>query len=126
MMIDGDDEEEEVEPSLVDLLKEFTTTELLQQDNKYFCDTCNKKCDAAKRVRLHHLPDVLVIHVNRAFWFPDGGKHKITTHVNFPLTGLDLTPFLTDDLVSRGYVHTWHTFMQHIYWHKASQSIYDQ
>lgn len=124
----GNESPEGPVPDLVDLLKETTAIEHLVNDNCYFCEECNKKCEATKQTRLHHVPDVLVvgsvacgasrvllshirrtmqIHVNRAFWFPNGGKHKITTHVNFPLENLDLKPFCTEAAVQQaeaGYV----------------------
>ena len=48
-------------PSLLDLLKETTATESLERENRYFCDKCNCKCEAERKTRLHHVPEVLVV-----------------------------------------------------------------
>lgn len=61
----------------------------LQQLPTWRCPKCNDFRDGKQNMALWRLPDLLTIHLKRfncsARW-----REKITTKVNFPLTGLDL------------------------------------
>lgn len=61
----------------------------------YFCSKCGKSRSAVKSAAISTTPDVLVIHIMRTSWALGGAK--ITSHVNFPLTDLDLSPYLGAD-----------------------------
>jgi ubiquitin C-terminal hydrolase len=62
----------------------------LSGDSQYECDHCGKKTDAKKTERIGHLPDILVVHINRSRWDLRGTRCKLTDHVSFPLKNLDL------------------------------------
>lgn len=81
--------------SLVDCLRRFTTAEKLWQHDQFLCRTCNAYSEATKQLSLHSLPMLLCIHFKR-FEQNLSAKQssKIDTLISFPLTALDLTPYL--------------------------------
>jgi uncharacterized UBP type Zn finger protein len=57
---------------------------------------CGKKADAIRSTSLAKLPDVLLITFVRTV-YTARGTVKVTTPVTFPVTGLDLKPYLAED-----------------------------
>jgi len=43
----------------------FIQPEILDGNNQYFCETCNKKCDAHKGLKFSHFPYILTLHLKR-------------------------------------------------------------
>lgn len=80
--------------TLQDCLSIFFGTDPLEGDNEYSCEVCTKKNRGVKYLKVLELPEVLCIHFKR---YESIGSAKITTHVSFPLTGLDLAPFMSED-----------------------------
>ena len=76
-------------------LSEYCKTQQLDADN-WRCPRCKDFREGKQSLELWRLPDILTIHVKRfncsARW-----REKITTKVNFPLTGLDLTEWCHKD-----------------------------
>lgn len=79
---------------LQDCLSIFFGTDPLEGDNEYSCEVCTKKNRGVKYLKILELPEVLCIHFKR---YESIGSAKITTHVSFPLTGLDLAPFMSEN-----------------------------
>lgn len=79
---------------LVDCLSIFFGTDSLEGDNEYSCEVCTKKNRGVKYLKILELPEVLCIHFKR---YESVGSTKITTHVSFPLEGLDLAPFMSEN-----------------------------
>jgi ubiquitin C-terminal hydrolase len=80
--------------SLYGALNMLTSEEVLDGDNKYACDGCSTKQDALKGVRLHSLPPVLFLHLNRfEFDFNTLQRRKLYDRVEVELS-LDLAPFV--------------------------------
>jgi ubiquitin carboxyl-terminal hydrolase 20/33 len=77
--------------TLQDCLSVFFGTDPLEGENEYSCDICTKKNRGVKYLKIIELPEVLCIHFKR---YESVGSAKITTHVQFPLTGLDLAPYM--------------------------------
>lgn len=81
---------------LDDCLRAFFSKEKLDGQNQYHCDNCKTKRDAVKSVNLAHAPQILCVHLKR-FNKVNGwglGNAKNTTMVNFPVDGLDMSPYL--------------------------------
>ena len=71
--------------SLSACLRRFSSTETLQDDEKFFCDTCGRKQEADKRMRIASLPPVLCLHFKRFKYVEKLGQMKKLTHrVVFP------------------------------------------
>ena len=85
--------------TISDCLAQFTRTEKLTDSNSYNCETCKKKTESLKRISIHRLPEILVLHLKR--FRHDGGYYggsKITKTVTFPVASdFDLGPFVSDN-----------------------------
>lgn len=62
----------------------------------YSCEKCKKLRNGVKFCKMQSLPEILCIHLKR-FRHELMFSTKISTHVSFPLEGLDLQPFLAKD-----------------------------
>jgi len=87
---DGDDEDCNV--SLIDCLREFKKPELLDEDNKWYCNKCKDHVQATKTLEIYKVPPVMIVSLKRFRTGRSrfGGGQKIQTLVDFPLEGLDL------------------------------------
>ena len=45
--------------------QEFSSTETLCSEQKYYCDACCSKQEAQKRMRIKRLPKMLALHLKR-------------------------------------------------------------
>ncbi|KAF2751231.1 UCH-domain-containing protein [Sporormia fimetaria CBS 119925] len=76
--------------SLEECFTETSKSEILSEDNAWYCGRCKELRRATKTLEIWTAPDILVIHLkrfsgNRAF------RDKIDAKVDCPLEGLDLT-----------------------------------
>lgn len=81
--------------SVEEALRAFVQPETLDDVNQYFCETCNKKCDAHKGLKFTKFPYLLTLHLKR-FDFDYSTYHRIKLNdkVTFPDT-LNLNSFIT-------------------------------
>ncbi|KAL7976145.1 hypothetical protein Chor_008242 [Crotalus horridus] len=85
---------------LSDCITEFLKEEKLEGDNRYFCETCQSKQNATRRIRLLSLPCTLNLQLMR-FSRPlsrvrqTGHKKKLNAYIEFSEL-LDLEPFMED------------------------------
>ncbi|XP_063001242.1 ubiquitin carboxyl-terminal hydrolase 48 isoform X2 [Elgaria multicarinata webbii] len=81
---------------LSDCITEFLKEEKLEGDNRYFCETCQSKQNATRRIRLLSLPCTLNLQLMRfVFDRQTGHKKKLNTYFEFSEV-LDMEPFLED------------------------------
>jgi hypothetical protein len=90
--------------SLTKCLHMFTKVEHLDTNNLWNCVGCKQQRAASKVFSISKLPNVLVISLKRFSADPWGSqdtsvlsaliRSKLTNVVDFPITGLDLSPFL--------------------------------
>ena len=80
-------------PSLEDCLKSFTGTEELDEGS-WYCDHCKKLSSGSVSSSLSRLPDLLILHIKR-FGMTARFREKIRAKVKFPLSSLDMKPFVT-------------------------------
>ncbi|XP_054273738.1 ubiquitin carboxyl-terminal hydrolase 47 isoform X2 [Macrosteles quadrilineatus] len=80
--------------SVVEALRAFVQPETLDGANQYFCENCNKKCDAHKGLKFTKFPYLLTLHLKR-FDFDYNTMHRIKLNdkVTFPEL-LDLNSFI--------------------------------
>jgi len=99
-------------------INKFTEEEQLEEQNTWYCPRCKDHVRAYKSIGLWTLPDVLILHLKRfRFGNDDGGfgssfnmmtpsyfsshsymqRDKIDTLVDFPVEGLDMSPYVMDD-----------------------------
>lgn len=71
--------------ALEDCLRAFESPDHLSS-HSWCCPHCKKHVErATKQMRLHRLPQNLLIHLKRFEFHPYGGGHKIVQNVQFPL-----------------------------------------
>ena len=81
--------------TLIDCLRRFTQTEKLWKHDQFHCRQCQMYSEATKQLSLHTLPLVISLHLKR--FERTNAKQtssKIDTFIHFPLTALDLAPYL--------------------------------
>ncbi|XP_056293516.1 ubiquitin carboxyl-terminal hydrolase 48 isoform X2 [Pseudoliparis swirei] len=80
--------------NLTECVTEFLKEEKLDEDNRYFCESCQTKQSATRRIRLHSIPPTLNLQLMRfVFDRLTGHKKKLNTFISFP-EQLDMGPFL--------------------------------
>ena len=105
--VDGknnDVEPESGDITIEDCFNEFKKTEILDEDNMWYCNKCKEHVRAKKQLEIYRAPPIFIINFKR---FKQGGQsssryfgmysgggnfgQKIDTNVEFPLESLDLT-----------------------------------
>ena len=76
--------------SLGDCLDEFGKSEILSENDAWYCPRCKAHRRASKKFELWKSPDILVIHLKR-FSAQGRFRDKLDVFVDFPLEGLDLS-----------------------------------
>lgn len=71
--------------SIEEALRAFVQPETLDGNNQYFCEKCDKKCDAHKGLKFKTFPYILTLHLKR-FDFDYSTMHRIKLNdkVTFP------------------------------------------
>lgn len=75
---------------LEDCLDEFEKTEILSEQDTWYCPRCKEHRRASKKFDLWKTPDILVVHLKR-FSSSAYRRDKLDILVDFPIGGLDLT-----------------------------------
>uniref|UniRef100_A0A3Q1FMD4 Ubiquitin carboxyl-terminal hydrolase n=1 Tax=Acanthochromis polyacanthus TaxID=80966 RepID=A0A3Q1FMD4_9TELE len=86
--------------TLEDCLAAFFAADELKGDNMYSCERCKKLRNGVKYCKVLKLPEILCIHLKR-FRHEVMYSFKISSHVSFPLEGLDMRPFLAKESPSQ-------------------------
>jgi len=79
---------------LEDLIRGFTSEEVLDGEFKTMCSVCKKKRKSTKKMEVLRCPPILVLHLKR---FADN-RGKLETKVKFPLKGLDMSQWFPSGL----------------------------
>ncbi|XP_041916830.1 uncharacterized protein LOC121681260 [Alosa sapidissima] len=80
---------------LQDCLALFFQQSTLTKGDQMWCTQCGMRRDAAVLTTLSQPPEVLILHLKR-FDCQGQTKRKLRTNVIFPLTNLDLSPYLSN------------------------------
>ncbi|KAJ8367378.1 hypothetical protein AAFF_G00320470 [Aldrovandia affinis] len=79
---------------LTDCVTEFLKEEKLEGDNQYFCESCQSKQNATRRITIQSLPRTLNLQLMRfVFDRQTGHKKKLNTFISFPEV-LDMGAYL--------------------------------
>ncbi|XP_073842296.1 ubiquitin specific protease 47 isoform X2 [Musca autumnalis] len=80
--------------SIEEALNAFVQPETLDGNNQYFCEKCNKKCDAHKGLKFKNFPYILTLHLKRFdFDYTTMNRIKLNDKVTFPQI-LNLNSFI--------------------------------
>lgn len=81
---------------LQDCLYHFISLEELTESELYICPNCKKRQKSTKKFWIKRLPNVLCLHLKR-FKFQAFHRSKVDTYVQFPMKGLDMSPYCLQD-----------------------------
>mmetsp|Transcript_4816 Transcript_4816/g.6724 ORF Transcript_4816/g.6724 Transcript_4816/m.6724 type:complete len:348 (+) Transcript_4816:1-1044(+) len=80
---------------LEECLQDYVKVEQLVGDDQYYCDNCQTKQDAERKIEINSLPKVLNLQLLRFVYDKSlGKKKKSRARVSFPYT-LDMGPYVT-------------------------------
>lgn len=85
--------------NLYDCLNYFSMEETLSGNDKWYCSKCKDHVNAQKKMEIYRAPNYLIIHLKRFshqrhMMF---GSRKLNDFINFPVTGLNMTPYIKSD-----------------------------
>ncbi|XP_007531953.2 inactive ubiquitin carboxyl-terminal hydrolase 50 isoform X3 [Erinaceus europaeus] len=83
----------EYECSLQDCLQCFFQQDTLTWNNQIHCSFCKTKRETAVRASISKAPKIIIFHLKR-FDILGTMKRKLRTDIHYPLTNLDLTPYI--------------------------------
>ncbi len=113
----GEESKESGAITLGDCLEEFSKPEQLDEENKWYCPQCKDHVQATKRLQIYKAPLVLVVSLkrfkagkSRYASYGGGGGGKLSTHVDFPIDGLDLQPFILQKTSEEGQAYIYDLF----------------
>ena len=74
---------------------------MLEGDNAYHCEKCDKKRDTLKRCSIKRLPNILFLELKRfEFNFDTMSKIKVNDYCSFPME-LDMRPYSQDEIAKK-------------------------
>lgn len=77
--------------SLMDCITKYGEMEQLGENDMWYCNRCKEHVQAWKKIHLYRAPPILFIHLKRFhFSSTTHRRHKLDTHIDFPLNDLDL------------------------------------
>ncbi len=92
------EEAEEASISLDTCIDKFVEMEELGPTEQWYCMNCKGSYQAFKKMDVWSTPDILIIHLKRFLQHMGGSysvcRTKIDAFVDFPVNGLDLSPYL--------------------------------
>lgn len=93
--------EEQKDITIDDCFDEFKKPEILDENNKWYCNMCKEHVQATKILEIYRAPPIFIVNLKR---FKHGGKNRsmmmyggsslgerINADVHFPLEGFDLS-----------------------------------
>ncbi len=90
--------EEKTSVSLDSCIDKFVEVEELGPTEQWYCTNCRGSYQAFKKMDVWSTPDILIIHLKRFLQHMSGSygvqRKKIDVFVDFPVNGLDLSPYL--------------------------------
>lgn len=79
------------------LFKDFCTPEILDVNNLYRCGNCKKEVQGLRKMDIYKVPKYLIIHMKKlkdSWGFSSYSSGSSELMVEFPVTNLDMTPFV--------------------------------
>lgn len=84
--------------TLQESLQAFVSGDVMEGDNKYKCESCDRYVDAVKRTCFKEVPDNLIFHLKRfEFDLADFSRRKVHDHFEFPPC-IDINAYHIDSL----------------------------
>lgn len=84
--------EKEEKTSVLDCIEKYCQMEQLEDTEMWYCNRCKDHVRAWKQFHLYRAPPILIVHLKRFHYSATTHRRdKITSFIDFPLEGLDLT-----------------------------------
>jgi len=80
--------------NLLDCLDLYFREEKLGLEDAWMCPNCKTHQPSLKKLSLWSMPDILILHLKRFKQTSSTFRSKLTTPVDFPVSQLDMTPYL--------------------------------
>ena len=78
--------------TILDCVAKYCQKEQLEETEMWYCNRCKEHVRAWKQYHLYRAPPILIIHLKRfQYTASTHRRDKISTFIDFPLTGLDLS-----------------------------------
>lgn len=90
--------------TLDECLKLFSKPEVLGVSDSWYCPKCKDHRQATKQLQLWNTPDILLIHLKR-FENQRSFSDKIDVTVEFPIEGLDVSPYIVSSIEEKGTIY---------------------
>jgi len=90
--------------SVRDCMDELCLRKTLSATDLWECPRCDAVQEACQTLNLWKLPDVLVLHIKR-FNMSATWREKLNTMVDFPITGLDMSPWCHKEAPKRDSIY---------------------
>lgn len=90
--------------TLGECINQFTLTEKLGSDDPWYCPRCKKHQMASKKFDVFSLPEILIIHLKR-FSYSRLHRDKLDVLVEFPVSDLDMTPYVQHNPSDETYLY---------------------
>jgi hypothetical protein len=105
--------------SIYDCFNSFSTEDILDDENKFYCSSCKAHQNASKKMQIYKPPLNLIIHFKR---FKHTARSNVdyyfsipyiknTELISYPLKGLDITPYVVN--AQRPYVYDLYAVVCH-------------
>lgn len=86
------DDEDEKPISVMDCIEKYCQKEQLEETEMWYCNRCKDHVRAWKQFHIYRAPPILIVHLKRFHYSASTHRrNKITSLIEFPLQGLDLT-----------------------------------
>ncbi|KAJ3061824.1 CSN-associated deubiquitinating enzyme Ubp12 [Podochytrium sp. JEL0797] len=92
--------------TLDNCLQEFSKEELMSMNDLWFCSECKELKQIKKKLEIQEAPEILIFHLKRfassggSGGFESSSSRKIEVLVDFPVTGFDMSAFMSSQSVS--------------------------
>lgn len=94
--LEKDTKLEKAVTTVADCIKNYCQMEQLEETEMWYCNSCKKHVRAWKQFHLYRAPPILIVHLKRFhFSATTHRRDKITSFIDFPLEGLDLTEMVS-------------------------------
>eukprot|EP00980_Cylindrotheca_fusiformis_P018509 scaffold6124_cov122-Cylindrotheca_fusiformis.AAC.28 len=93
---EGSNKAEKSVTTVTDCIEKYCQMEQLEESEMWYCNRCKKHVRAWKQFHLYRAPPILIVHLKRFHYSASTHRRdKITSFIDFPLEGLDLTEMVS-------------------------------
>jgi len=93
---DKETNDDEKVTTVMDCIEKYCQMEQLEETEMWYCNKCKGHVRAWKQFHIYRAPPILIVHLKRFHYSASTHRrNKITSFIDFPLEGMDLTRFVS-------------------------------